>query len=328
MAKQDDDNDARTIATLAPTLTWATRPVSLPPDRRADLAAEAMLWQEQTSGADYRVATASFPIFHEKKAGDRQLSEEESERLAELLGIMGDLGERAGLAWAAYQDAQRIVSSADKRDYLEQRVILRAASEQVGHYLLGIGHGIGNLALRILLFNPVAATHINGLKVFKRAKGFEPNIDDRWGWRALSELPQPLREAAEETENSPMKVIAATVGALQGDQRFATLDRRRGMDFHRRRPQSLAHSASRGGIWENRNGQRWMGVGGAQLDQDAVAEVVYETVTEAITPVLDAMLGVASNLGDALRAEGVHFDADSEWAHRRQAMIQKWSPRV
>lgn len=69
----------------------------------------------------------------------------EQNRILEMHGLMGSIGEQLGMGWTAEQDAQRLLLTTDQRDELTTRLMLRALSELVGHFILGATHSLANL---------------------------------------------------------------------------------------------------------------------------------------------------------------------------------------
>ncbi|MEV5013504.1 hypothetical protein ACIGW1_05060 [Streptomyces sp. NPDC053780] len=123
------------------------------------------------------------------------------------------------------------------------------------HFLLGAAHSLANLVLRVALCDPSAARVINEPKKNHKAQGFQPGSDLTMAWPTFSsslkvELwAQVLPNAAEASDLGPLKKLVARLSLLQQDPRFRALDQRRGMDYHRQRPQSVKHRSPRTGIW-------------------------------------------------------------------------------
>jgi hypothetical protein len=88
----------------------------------------------------------------------------EANRLLEIHGLMGAIGEQLGLAWTAEQDVQRLHLTSERRDDIENRMATRAISELAGHVLLACAHSLSNLVLRLLLLNAEAANQLTEMK--------------------------------------------------------------------------------------------------------------------------------------------------------------------
>jgi hypothetical protein len=97
-----------------------------------------------------------------------------ADRLLELHGVAGAIGEQLGLAWAAGQDVQRFVQTSKGRPAEYQRLIQRALAEMSGHFVLSASHSRANFVLRLLLLNPAAkavlVTKANVFPVFSNEK--------------------------------------------------------------------------------------------------------------------------------------------------------------
>lgn len=286
----------------------ATRPA----EPHVDLSDEAVKWQSIPFSAKYSAFAASIPS--NKTRGKRILDVDGSNRLIELLGLMGSIGEQAALARAAHMDAQRIAQTAERRASREhQDLILRAVSETAGHFVLGAGHSLSNLVLRALMFNPAAADELN--VKFPYAGGFKPNVDEKHGWVSLNHDTVKLyARASRLTANDGMLKMVASLREFEIGSGFRDLEVRRGMDFHRRRPQSVAHNAPRGGGFEvNPEGGYVMAIGRAKVDPDADADLVFGVVSRSLEPLRLAMVGISSSVGDAIRGEHIVFEDDRNW---------------
>jgi len=161
-------------------------------------------------------------------------------RLLEIHGLAGAIGEQLGLAWTAEQDVQRFVETrAQRPNEQHQRLVQRALAELSGHFVLGASHSLGNLTLRLLLLNPDATTTLTGMRRYHKANGFPPGSDDHHAWPTLNrDLLNDLAKAAEASGNRFMVRAVDTLHGLHGSPSFQALDTRRGLDYHRRRPQT------------------------------------------------------------------------------------------
>lgn len=181
-------------------------------------------------------------------------------RVVEIHGLAGSIGEQLSLAWAAEQDAQRFQSPDIERDphrasdlEFAQCMAVRALCEMSTHFLLGAAHSLANLVLRVVLCHPAAAGVVNAEKRNRAAEGFQPGSDLKAAWPTFAprgELwSKTLPEAAERSGLEPLRVLVSRLIQLQQDNRFGVLEERRGTDYHRHRPQSLDHASPRSGIW-------------------------------------------------------------------------------
>ncbi|MFC8015662.1 hypothetical protein [Streptomyces cinereoruber] len=236
-------------------------------------------------------------------------------RVVEIHGLAGSIGEQLTLAWAAEQDAQRFQSPEIERptEHLEttlaaQRMAVRALCEMSSHFLLGAVHSLANLVLRVLLCDAQAAAVINAQKVNRPARGFEPASSQRAAWPTFSpgaELwSRVLPEAAQASGLQPHATLVARLLKLQQDPRFDALDTRRGMDYHRHRPQSLDHRSPSSGIvsTDMATGTSTMRMPIARTDARSDEQVVHCICIDALNCVAEVMDDMEPLLADALSA--------------------------
>ncbi|WP_143660256.1 hypothetical protein [Streptomyces sp. t99] len=175
-------------------------------DPRHDVEETALHWQSHSS----RGGAAGWASLNSLEAAGVQGRGILINRVVEIHGLSGSIGEQLTLAWAAEQDAQRFQDPEIERDpgHLEeiltvQRMAVRALCEMSTHFLLGAAHSLANLVLRVTLCNSLAAEVINAPKKNRKAKGFEPGTDLPSAWPTFSSSPaielwaQVLPEAAE-----------------------------------------------------------------------------------------------------------------------------------
>ncbi|MER7305584.1 hypothetical protein E5082_24970 [Streptomyces griseoluteus] len=252
-------------------------------------------------------------------------------RVVEIHGLAGSIGEQLTLAWAAEQDAQRFQDPAIERDpqHLEdiqsaQRMAVRALCEMSTHFLLGAAHSLANLVLRAALCSLSAASVINASKRNRKAKGFEPNTDLWTAWPTFSssltvelwakELPQ----AAEASGLEPLKHLVARLSMLQQDPRFKALDERRSMDYHRRRPQSLQHTSPHAGVWSYNEATKTSTIKMVASSADARRDetLVHQICVAALTCISEAMDDFEPLLAESLSACHLAWrPTDARWAH-------------
>ena len=105
----------------------------------------------------------------------------------------------------------------------------------------------------------------------------------------------------------PLCRIAAAVSGLAGDQRYDALDSRRGMDYHRLRPQSVPHASPKGGVSREGDGFVTIDLPVPVLDPEADADRVYQLLIEAMEAVRQAMVAIRNDLAKAVRAAGLWY---------------------
>jgi hypothetical protein len=313
--------DDGTIAILVPTLSWSLREREdvnpQPVEPRRTVAVESMRWQQLSAqAASAELVAYPMPFRRVERWNDLEhviearagVPPREQNRILEIHGLMGAIGEQLGMAWTAEQDAQRLVLTSDHRDELTNRLMLRAQSELVGHFLLGATHSLANLVLRVLLLNVHASDSL--IKAYK-VQRFPPGSDERDVWPTYGPtMAQRLRGAARASLNPGLQRLADAVSVLRLAPAYKALDGRRGMDYHRRRPQSVAHTAPRAGTVSTANGVTTLKMVAPQLDPDASAEVVHSVVATALEAVATSMREIRRAIPDAVRGEQVNYPYD------------------
>jgi len=276
-----------------------------------------MAWQQlSTAGAGAEMWAYPLPIRRQQTVDGKivplprrgKRPPREPNRLLEIMGVMGGMGEQLALAWTFEQDVQRFVATSSGREPEHQRMIQRALAEASGHFVLGAAHSLGNLVLRLLLLNDGAATFLATTKPYRRANGFPPFSDAYASWLTFnSDLLNLLQATAATGGNRFMTSAVEAVKALHASDRFRALDNRRGMDYHRRRPQSVEHASPRREAITTANGVRTMTMFGSSLDPEADADRVHDAVVGAMQALCEAMYAFRKLLGKAIRAEKIAF---------------------
>ena len=306
LALRDSLREAATVedrwvsALLAPSLSWkpsARSATTKYPRRR--FANEALAWQLVSQPG----AWAGFRSVADRRAGSRA-TWEDSNRVVEIHKMMGAIGEQAGLCWTIEQDAQRFDACRGKISEEHHTLVLRALSESAGHFLLGAAHSLGNLGLRLALLDVQAAQVV---RTARKKADFSPGTDDRRAWLPLNDSSEILAKAAAGSGNTPLTRVATAVSGLAKDQRYIALNSRRGMDFHRVRPQSVPHASPKGSIWRAGNGVVTFELPDAVLDPEADAAKVYRILVNAMEGVRCAMRGVRDDLPKAVRRAGIWY---------------------
>jgi hypothetical protein len=228
---------------------------------------------------------------------------EDPNRVLEVLGLMGAIGEQLGLALTADLDARRLISEAGdaSSEKIAFRLRIRAMSEMSAYYTLGAGHSLANLTLRILLLYPKVA-----LQIDPGGRKYPVGDDSRKAWETLRSLSSLFKKQEQTTQGALRELIAAVIG-LQSSAAFKALDERRGMDFHRRRPQSVEHRAPTAGIYTNNDGLATLRIPAPALQPEAVPDVIHAASQTGLRMVAQTMRLVRTNLGPALREEGFTY---------------------
>jgi len=288
-------------AIMAKSLTWDPSASAGAPTRhqRRRFWNEAVAWQH----ASQRGGWAAVRSYVDQSA-DRRARRKDPNRIAELHAMIGAIGEQAGLCWTFEQDAQRFTATRNKISEEHHRLVLRALSEAGGHFLLGAAHSLGNLGLRVALLDEQAAPEVRAAK--PRAD-FSPGSDDKRAWLSLNVSNEILAKATAASANVPLSRIADALSGLGGDRRYVALDTRRGMDYHRLRPQSVPHASPKRGVSRVGDGITTIDLPGPVLDPEADADRVYQMLTDAMEALRHAMLIIRNDLAKAVRAAGFWY---------------------
>lgn len=142
-------------------------------------------------------------------------------------------------------------------------------------------------------------------RMYPRAQGFAPFSDDREAWVVLSpRLVTALEAAAAAVGGAGISELVNAVASLRQDPRWTALEQRRGVDFHRWRPQSID-----GGV---RTQNPWQDLGNGQFSisapQDNVVpdhQALVREADEALDALADAMDKWQEALPRAMRDLGV-----------------------
>lgn len=219
---------------------------------------------------------------------------------------MGAIAKQAGLARTFELDVQRLVATKRLRDAVEQRVAQRAMAEAAAYFTLGAVHSLTNVVLRLLLLNVSAAAVIE--KAWPDGRGFPPLSDDRKAWITLNRYSvRDLGKAGRALSNAFMSRSVEALRVLYRSSAFHKLDERRGMDYHRRRPQSVAHSSPRRKTVQVSANSMSVSVFGVALEPEANADEVHRIVVDAMDQLRVAMRAVRLLVPKAIRAEGISY---------------------
>jgi hypothetical protein len=295
------DSEWNVSALMAKSLTWDRSAFARAPARhpRRRFEHEAVAWQL----ASQRGGWAAFRSYVDQSA-DRRARRKDPNRIVELHAMIGAIGEQAGLCWGFEQDAQRFDATRNKITKEHHRLVLRALSEAGGHFLLGAAHSLGNLGLRIALLDSQAGPAIQAARP---KADFAPGSDDKRAWLPISVSSEILVKAASGSGNVPLTRISAAVSGLAVDPRYVALDSRRGMDYHRLRPQSVPHASPKRGVSQAGDGLITIDLPGPVLDPEADADRVYQLLIGAMEAIRQAMVTIRNDLAKAVRSAGLWY---------------------
>jgi hypothetical protein len=226
------------------------------------------------------------------------------DRIVEIHAIAGAIGEQLALCWAAKQDAQRVLHQTTLSDE-HQRIVLRAVSESAAYFLIGATHSLGNLVVRTALLDRAAGSDVRRQR---RTADFSVGSDDRRAWLQLSKASEVLGHSTSASTNIHLRRCADAIDTLATDSRFEDLDSRRGLDFHRLRPQSVKHSSSRRGVVKTTGSGTSMSLSAARFDPEADGVVVHGILVNAMTPVLTATRVLKREVPKSIRLSGYLYN--------------------
>ncbi|MFE7194355.1 hypothetical protein [Kitasatospora sp. NPDC057541] len=287
-------------------------------DRREHIVEVAMAWQ----GHSARGGMAGFRSFDRLHAAGSADAVESVNRVVELHGLMGSIGEQLSLAYAAEQDAQRWLARpivGDPSDLRQVRIgrerhrmAARGLCEMSTHFSLAATHSLANAVLRTVLLDPAAAAVVNSSKFGKDGKGFPPGTDGKGAWPTFSPAAtfwSSSLDAAAKAARPPqrMSAVVTRLIELQRDHRFISLDRRRGMDYHRHRPQSLSHASPRHGIASRENTTVTVDLAPASDDAANGEKEVHRIAADALIMLADTMEELSPLIADAARSRQVDW---------------------
>ena len=206
----------------------------------------------------------------------------EENRLYELAGCRAGIGEQVGLACTAERDylgwEQMKLEGVEA---VEAEMAKRALAEVVGHYVLGAGHGLFNLAARTVALD-------EALKSVLRSKlGTEfPPLSEQWkDWpSASSTRAKKLQTVASSSVIPEIRIVADPMVTLVASAEWQHLNDARGSDFHRWRVQTdgIVGVAKRS-PWKKGDRVRSLEIGAGQpLGKDAQAKLAAKTLRIAV----------------------------------------------
>ena len=293
-----DSGDKTVSAISARSLVWDLDAVRRGPatDLRSSFDEEAIRWQIQSQQASQ--------LEIRRLDGARAAEPDLDNRLSELCGLVGSAGEQASLCWTMEQDTQRARINSDQWDEVHGTLVVRAWAEGAVHFLLGAAHALGNVGLRVAMFNPTAAEEVSRLLGSTR---LPPGSTSRGDWVSLRRASTVLTDATRKCGNPDLIQVSKALQRLTGEAAFGELETRRGMDFHRLRPQSVAHTARAGGSVERTGATTSAVIFAPQPDPQREATQIHDLVVAAMEPLRVTMQELRDCISQALQRESVEF---------------------
>ena len=161
--------------------------------------------------------------------------------------LMGSSAESALLACSAEVEIECLRRAMTARELpepygLAQRFFAEAQAQQI----LGCGHRLANIAVRMLMRAPDYSSW--GQPIGCPAP-FTPFSDERRDWVSMSRMHDYLK-AAQRSPHRSLDRLTALVIDINESTEWKALDNRRGKDFHRARDESpFVAGASRVSVW-------------------------------------------------------------------------------
>jgi hypothetical protein len=204
----------------------------------------------------------------------------EENRLYEIAGCRAGVGEQVGLACTAERDylgwGQVTLEGAEA---VEAEMAKRALAEVVGHYVLGAGHGLFNLAARTVALDQTLKGDLRS----KLGTDFPPLSEQRRDWPQASRA-ATLQRVARGSAVPEIQGVADPVVALVTSDEWERLNDARGSDFHRWRVQTdgIAGVAKQP-PWAKGDGVRSLEIGAVRpLGEGAQAKLAEKTLGIAV----------------------------------------------
>ena len=304
-----------TSALLASSLSWDKSSILAltPAKSREYVQRESLAWQQLSQYASdaemwaqpSRLSSRLVVNGKEFVLPKRTRRQPPPNRLLELHGLAGAIGEQIGLAWTAEQDVQRVVATAANRMPEHQRLLQRALAETAAYFLLGACHSLANFVLRLALLNAAAAKYLD--------EGRFPVLsEDRAAWISLNKDGlRRLKRASRLSSNRFMINATESIATLRRSKGFTNLETRRGMDYHRRRPQSVEHSSPRReAVVQSGNVTSFSHFAEA-LEPEADADQVHALVVDCMEAARAAMREIRRLMPKLIRAEGITYVIDA-----------------
>lgn len=216
----------------------------------------------------------------------------EENRLYELAGCRAGIGEQVGLACTAERDYLGWHQmKLEGIEAVEAEMAKRALAEMVGHYVLGAGHGLFNLAARTVALDGGLKSALSGAL----GTHFPPLSERVEDWPSANPRKAKTLQAVARTSPIPeIRVVADPILALVDSVEWNHLNDARGSYFHRWRVQTdRIFGVAKRSPWKKGDGVRSLEIGvGQQLGKNSQAKLAAQTLTIAVTA-RDKLVGAA-----------------------------------
>jgi hypothetical protein len=216
------------------------------------------------------------------------------------------VGEQLGLACTAALNYASWPNATDPNDSLDIEMAKRALAEMVGYFVMGCAHGLLNVSGRVVALDADLRALLRSSKL---RTDFPPFSEGQNDWKSLSmRNTDALRSVALMAKDPQVRRVGVAVGKLARSRAWKDLDKSRGEDFHRWRPQSAGIAgAVKQSPWKRigKTGSHYKMSGGGirVLGVDSAAKLaaeVFLTARRALDAVVDAMDGVDAEVHRAV----------------------------
>lgn len=153
------------------------------------------------------------------------------DRWRQIGGLFGSISESISLAAACEIEVELNRRSVEDGSIPPAMIMAgRFFSESQGQTVLGIGHRLANVAVRVLALRWRDEVQTPAL----RGAANDPWANDRDSWVSLNpRIARSLSEAAARIPHQSIHDLAAAISSLQASDEWRNLDDQRGEDFHR-----------------------------------------------------------------------------------------------
>jgi hypothetical protein len=243
-----------------------------------DIPQQAADWQKIA-------AQANWWEVHSVTAGTEQ------NRAFELAGLMASVGERLGLAYTAAVESElwRRTEATTREQRAAYDMGCRAMSELQAHYVISVAHGLINVTARALALHLGLRTRLQDM--FRTV--FRPFSEERADWIPCNPATAAkLATVAASLTDEAVTRLPIPVNTLVTGAAWISLEKHRGKDFHRWRPQSphLARVAQRSPWTVQSDGSRSLSISiPVYQDHDDLAVTSARVATDGMRAVAEAL---------------------------------------
>ncbi len=312
------------LPTFAPPKDGQARLLPTTKRRYDNVWQEAELWQRKSSDASTAemiaiVATGDLPMRIRMRHDGHETAVHPGEgaapripnSISEIFGLMGAIGEQLGLAWTAEQDLQRLRAAPydDDEAGAATKMHGRALAEMSSHFLLAASNSLGNLVLRVLRLDEACAQIWESFwRKPGSVPGLVPGSEARNDWRFFDQdLMDRLDTMSQASASGACRELTTVLRDYHDDNPYQQLNRRRGLDYHRLRPQSVPNTAVRGGTHKRNASGFEFALASPQPDAGADLAMIHAIVTAAERSLASTMEQIRVLIPEAVRDQRIAY---------------------